>query len=175
MMRRTFLGAVLAALGAPAAAEPLMQLHDTARDLPPLSFVDGDGQEMTLADLQGRVILLNVWATWCVPCREEMPMLDALQGRLGGPDFQVLPLSLDRAGLDVVQRFYDEIKIQNLGMYLSDQRQTMPALGVLGLPTTLLIDRDGREIARLVGPAEWDSPAIISQLEAILAKQDVGE
>lgn len=170
MRRRTFLGAALAALGSPSAAEPLMQLHDTARDLPSLSFVDGEGRELTLADFQGRMVLLNIWATWCVPCREEMPMLDALQARLGGPDFQVLPLSVDRAGLDAVQRFYEEIGIQNLGMYLSDERSAMPALGVIGLPTTLLIDRDGREIARFVGPAEWDSPEAISQFESILEK-----
>lgn len=174
MKRRTFLGAVLVALASSAAAEPLMQLHEAARDLPPLSFVDGEGRELTLAEFSGRIVLLNIWATWCVPCREEMPMLDALQARLGGPDFQVLPLSVDRAGLDAVQRFYQEIGIKNLGMYLSDQRQAMSALSVLGLPTTLLIDRDGREIGRLVGPAEWDSPAIIGQLEAILAKKDSG-
>ena len=169
MKRRTFLGATLAAMGVPATAEPLMQLHEAARDLPSLSCVDGEGQELTLADFRGRIVLLNVWATWCVPCREEMPTLDALQAQLGGPDFQVLPLSVDRAGSEAVQPFYEEIGIQNLGVYLSDQRQAMSALGILGLPTTLLIDRDGREIARFVGPAEWDSPEAISQFESIIA------
>ena len=171
MKRRTFLGAALAALGTSAAAEPLMQLHEVARDLPALSVMDGEGQALTLADFRGRVVLLNVWATWCVPCREEMPTLDALQAQLGGPDFQVLPLSMDRAGADAVQPFYEEIGIENLGVYLSDQRQAMSALGILGLPTTLLIDREGREIARLIGPAEWDSPEAISQFEGLIAKE----
>lgn len=169
MKRRTFLGGAVAALGAPAAAESLMKLHEAARDLPALSFVDEDGQELTLADFRGRVVLLNIWATWCVPCREEMPTLDALQTKLGGPDFQVLPLSVDRTGSDVVQRFYAEISISTLGVYLSDQRQAMSALGVLGLPTTLLIDRNGREIARFVGPAEWDGSDVINQVESIVA------
>ena len=117
-------------------------------------------------------MLLNIWATWCVPCREEMPTLDALQARLGGGDFHVLPLSIDRAGLKVVRRFYDEIGIQHLGMYLADSTRAMLAFGALGLPTTILIDRDGKERGRLVGPAEWNSPEVTDQIQSIIDEKE---
>ena len=108
------------------------------------------------------MVLLNVWATWCAPCREEMPTLDRLQAQLGGDDFHVLPLSIDRAGLGPVQRFYDEIGIRHLGQ----------SFAVIGLPTTLLIDRQGRERGRLTGPAEWDSAEAIEQFQTIIAERN---
>lgn len=169
MRRRDFLAGAVALAATPAFARPVMPLHDTPRELLSPPFIDGDGRELTLADFRGRVVLLNVWATWCVPCREEMPTLDRLQARLGGEDFQVLPLSIDRAGLEPVRRFYDEIGLRHLGMYLAEDLRAMQALAVVGLPTTLLIDREGREIARLVGPAEWDSPDVVEQLESVIA------
>lgn len=107
--------------------------------------MDGDGRDLTLADFEGRVVLLNIWATWCPPCREEMPTLDALQARLGGSDFHVLPLSIDRAGLEPVRRFYRETGIRNLDLYIAEDTRAMLALAVVGLPTTILIDRIGRE------------------------------
>ena len=170
MRRRDFLAGAVALAGTPAFARPVMPLHHTPRELLSPPFIGGDGCELTLADFRGRVVLLNVWATWCVPCREEMPTLDRLQARLGGEDFHVLPLSIDRAGLEPVRRFYDEIGIRHLGMYLAEDLRAMQALAVVGLPTTLLIDRKGREIARLVGPAEWDSPEIVEQLESVIAQ-----
>jgi thiol-disulfide isomerase/thioredoxin len=112
--------------------------------------------------------LLNIWATWCVPCREEMPTLDALQEKLGGDDFHVLPLSIDRAGMEIVRRFYDEIGIRHLDTYLAEDIRVMAAFAVVGLPTTILIDRDGFERGRLVGPAEWDSPAVMAQIQTII-------
>lgn len=172
MRRRDFLTGALALAASPASARPVMPFHDAPRELlsPPLT--DGDGRALTLADSRGRVVLLNVWATWCVPCREEMPTLDRLQARLGGEDFQVLPLSVDRAGLEPVRRFYEEIGIRHLGQYLAEDLRAMLALGVIGLPTTLLIDREGREIARLVGPAEWDSPEAVAQFETVIARRN---
>ena len=132
-MKRRELMAGMAAFGlaGPAQARPLMPLHDTPREMLSPPFVDGAGRDLTLEDFRGRVVLLNIWATWCVPCREEMPTLDALQARLGGDDFHVLPLSIDRAGLKVVRRFYDEIGIQHLGMYLADSTRAMLAFGAL--------------------------------------------
>lgn len=174
MRRRDFLAGALA-LGASTAvaqpAQPVMPLHEAPRDLVSPAFIDGEGLDLTLADFKGRVVLLNIWATWCVPCRVEMPMLDRLQARLGGEDFHVLPLSIDRAGLKPVQKFYKEIEIKSLGIYLAQSLQVMQALGVVGLPTTLLIDRDGREIARLVGPAEWDSPEAIAQFKTVISRR----
>lgn len=169
-MKRRDLLAGMAALGVagPVHARPLMPLHDKPREMQSPPFVDGAGRDLTLADFRGRVVLLNIWATWCVPCREEMPTLDALQEKLGGDDFRVLPLSIDRAGMTVVRRFYDEIGIRHLGMYLADSTRAMLAFGALGLPTTILIDRDGFERGRLVGPAEWDSPEVMAQIQTII-------
>lgn len=172
MRRRDFLTGALALAASPALARPVMPFHDAPRALLSPPFTDGDGRALTLANFRGRIVLLNVWATWCVPCREEKPTLDRLQARLGGVAFQVLPLSVDRAGLEPVRRFYEEIGIRHLGQYLAEDLRAMLALGVIGLPTTLLIDREGREIARLVGPAEWDSPEAVAQFETAIARRN---
>jgi len=171
LRRRDFLAVTAAAAFAtPAAARPVMPLHQAPREMLSPPFVDGDGRDLALADFEGRVVLLNVWATWCAPCREEMPTLDRLQARLGGDDFHVLPLSIDRAGLGPVRRFYDEIGIAHLGLYLAEDIRAMAAFAVAGLPTTILIDRRSRELGRLAGPSEWDSPANIALFETIIAK-----
>ena len=171
MRRRALIaGLAASAVASPALARPVIRLLDQPRDLLSPPFVDGDGRDLTFADFRGRFVLLNIWATWCVPCREEMPTLDALQARLGGADFHVLPLSIDRAGLPVVRRFYEEIGLQNLGIYLADSTRAMIALGALGLPTTLLIDRAGKERGRLVGPAQWDSPEVVAQIQTLIGE-----
>jgi len=111
------------------------------------------------------VILLNVWATWCVPCRKEMPTLDRLQAKLGGDDFIVIPLSIDRGGAAAVKRFYQEIGIKKLRIYVDSSSHASHGLGVPGVPTTLLIDREGREVARKLGEAEWDGSAMVSLIQ----------
>ncbi|MCQ0970176.1 TlpA family protein disulfide reductase [Paracoccus sp. TK19116] len=168
MRRRDVLAGVLALAASPASARPPIPNHGTPRDLLSSPFVDGDGRNLTLADFEGRVVLLNIWATWCPPCREEMPTLDALQARLGGSDFHVLPLSIDRAGLEPVRRFYRETGIRNLDLYIAGDTRAMLALAVVGLPTTILIDRIGRERGRLAGPAEWNSPEAVAQISALI-------
>lgn len=135
-----------------------MSVHAAPKPVPELRFENGEGQPVTLADFRGKVVLLNVWATWCGPCREEMPTLDRLQATLGGKDFEVLALSIDRAGIGVVNAFYDEIGVEHLAKYIDDSGEAARELGAVGLPTTLLLDRQGREIARHVGPAAWDTP-----------------
>lgn len=173
MNRRDILiGMASLGVASQAHALPLVGLHETPREMLSPPFVDGKGRDLTLKAFRGRIVLLNIWATWCVPCREEMPTLDALQARLGGEDFHVLPLSIDRAGMKVVRRFYEEIGIRNLGMYLADSTRAMFAFGVLGLPTTILIDRDGKERGRLVGPAEWDSPEILAQIQSLISERN---
>jgi thiol-disulfide isomerase/thioredoxin len=141
---------------------------DAPRALPEIRFETGGGEARTLADFRGKVVLLNVWATWCGPCRKEMPTLDRLQARLGGPDFTVVPLSIDRQGVPAVNRFYEEIGIAHLGLYVDSSNRAGAALGLTGLPTTVLIDREGNEVARLVGPAEWDGPDMIALIEQYL-------
>ena len=129
------------------------------KPLDPIAFTAADGSARTLADFAGRVVLLNFWATWCVPCVEEMPALDRLQGALGGPGFEVVALSIDRQGKELVVPFLARLKINRLAVYLDPPGRSMRALGVRGLPTTLLIDRQGREVGRLEGAADWDAPA----------------
>lgn len=156
--------------GAPSAAPSThLNLHRQARALPPLRFADGSGEAASLADFRGRVLLLNVWATWCTPCREEMPALDRLQAKLGGPDFRVVALSIDPEG-SVVRDFFREVGIQHLQPYMDAYRETAAAVGLTVVPLTLLIDREGREIARKLGAAAWDHPTLVEQIQAQLAK-----
>jgi thiol-disulfide isomerase/thioredoxin len=140
-----------------------LRLHPTPKTLSEFAFVDGAGRKVTLADFRKKVVLLNIWATWCPPCRKEMPALDRLQQQLGGPGFQVVALSIDRGGAVAVRGFYEETDVRGLAVYVDESGQAPSRLGVVGLPTTLLIDGAGREIGRLTGAAEWDS------LEAIAA------
>lgn len=125
--------------------------------LPAISFTDGDGRERKLADWKGRVVLLNLWATWCAPCRKEMPELDQLQAALGSDKFEVMALAVDRAGPNAARKFLEQIKTQSLRLYVDATARGANELKAVGLPTTLLISRDGCEIGRLTGPAEWNS------------------
>jgi len=115
----------------------------TSRELPDVGFVDGDGRAASLADFRGRVVLLNLWATWCVPCRREMPALERLQAKLGGAEFIVLPLSIDRGGVPPVKRFYEELGLAALGVFVDQSGAATGKLATTGVPTTLLIDREG--------------------------------
>ena len=126
-------------------------------DLPAFTFQDGTGAEKTIADWRGKIVLLNLWATWCAPCRKEMPALDRLQGTLGGDDFEVVAVSIDKGGLDLPRSFLEKIKVAHLKLFNEPTARLGLTLKAFGMPTTLLIDRQGKEIGRLVGPAEWDS------------------
>lgn len=150
---------------AAAASSRSFVIHEAPQPLAEITFEDGNGQALTLANFNGRTVLLNIWATWCVPCREEMPTLDALEAKLGGPGFEVVALSVDRAGPEAVGRFYAEIGIRHLDIYIDASMQASFDLGAPGLPTTLLIDGEGRELGRLIGPAKWDTPAMIAFLK----------
>ncbi|TDX31654.1 thiol-disulfide isomerase/thioredoxin [Modicisalibacter xianhensis] len=138
---------------------------ESSRDLPALSFQDGQGRQLTLDDFQGQTVLLNIWATWCGPCRKEMPTLDALQATLGGKAFEVIALSIDRKGIEVVQDFYTGVGIEHLRQYIDTTGMAGTKLGAVGIPTTLLIDPHGDELGRLVGATEWDSPEMTEFLE----------
>jgi thiol-disulfide isomerase/thioredoxin len=163
-----------AATGSVAAA-PANQLElsifDQPRPVPEIRFQDEQGRELTLADFRGRVVLLNVWATWCVPCRQEMPTLDRLEGRLGGKDFLVMALSIDRKGIEAVRGFYQEVGVKGLAIYLDPSGKGSNGLAIPGVPTTLLIDREGREVARKMGAAEWDGPEMVSLIERMMRGQ----
>lgn len=123
-----------------------------------LAFVDAAGSPRTIASLAGKATMINVWATWCAPCRKEMPALASLQADLGGERFQVVTLSIDRTGNEAVRPFFEEIGIHNLEVFLDPTMSVMPAAGIVGLPTTILVDAKGEEVYRWVGPRAWDSP-----------------
>jgi thiol-disulfide isomerase/thioredoxin len=124
--------------------------------LPDFKFQEESGKERTLADWRGKVVLLNLWATWCLPCRKEMPALDRLQKELGSDKFEVVAISIDRKGMEASRKFLTETGVKNLALYLDATARLNSELRVVGLPATLLIDAQGREVGRLLGPAEWD-------------------
>lgn len=136
--------------------------------LPEINFTDAAGNAMTLADFKGKTILLNLWATWCAPCRKEMPDLDKLQKQLGSASFEVVALSVDRQGADAARKFLDGIKVENLKLYIDPTARAATTLRAVGMPTTILIDKQGREVGRLVGPAEWHSGDAQRLIEASL-------
>ena len=133
-----------------------------------LAFFDVLGNPHTIASFAGRATMINVWATWCAPCREEMPDLASLEAELGGERFRVVTLSIDRAGIDAVRPFLEEIGIRNLEVFLDPTMAVMSAGGVVGLPTTILVDDGGQEVYRWVGPRQWDSPATYAALRLYL-------
>ncbi len=145
-----------------------LPLHESPRVLPDLAFFNGDGAPVTFKAWRGKVILLNIWATWCAPCRKEMPTLDRLQRELGGDRFEVVALSIDRAGPGVVRKFFDEIGIKHLRLFIAESRVVMRGLKVAGLPTTILAGPEGRELGRFIGPAEWDTPEMLAFFRKII-------
>jgi thiol-disulfide isomerase/thioredoxin len=148
------------------AAKPLL--------VPDLVFQDATGAQKKLSDWRGRTILLNLWATWCVPCRKEMPALDELQAKLGGDDFQVVAVNIDTRDLDKPKTWLKEAGIKSLD-YFSDEKakifQDLKLIGkAFGMPTTMLIDKAGCEIGTIAGPAEWASEDAVRLIRAALGK-----
>jgi len=137
--------------------------------LPDLAFRDGGDGERRLAQWQGRTVLLNLWATWCIPCRKEMPALDELQGKLGGPGFEVVSINIDTRNPDKPREWLKEAGIKHLGYYADASAKVFQDLKLvgraIGMPTTILVDPSGCEIGTLAGPAEWaseDARALVS-------------
>ena len=131
------------------------------------AFTHADGGEFRLSDFEGKHVLVNFWATWCAPCRKEMPMLSELQSEFGGDSFEVVTIATGRNDLAGIKRFLDEIEVDNLPLYLDPKQTLARDMAVLGLPITLILDPEGNEIARMRGDAEWNSEsakAIISAL-----------
>jgi thiol-disulfide isomerase/thioredoxin len=146
--------------------------------LPDLAFADADGKPKKLSDWRGRTVLVNLWATWCVPCRKEMPALEGLQTRLGGPDFEVVAVNIDTRDPEKPKNFLKDANLTRLG-YFSDQKakvfQDLKAIGrALGMPTSVLVDGQGCEIATIAGPAEWDSDDAIKLITAAVKPATAG-
>jgi thiol-disulfide isomerase/thioredoxin len=141
--------------------------------VPDLSFKDAEGHDKTLADWRGRTVLLNLWATWCVPCRREMPALDALQAKLGGPDFQVVAVNIDTRNPEKPLAFLKDVGINHLAYYTDQSAHVFEDLRsagkAFGMPTTLIVDRSGCEIGNMAGPAEWSSDDGVKLISAAIA------
>lgn len=139
---------------------------DPPRALPAVTFASGDDKPLTLSDYKGKVVLVNFWATWCAPCVSEMPSLDQLQKKMGKDKFVILPLSLDGPTRAKVAPFYQDKKLGELGIYFDKGRSAMQALGISVLPTSILIDADGRELGRIEGEADWSAPEALALMKA---------
>ena len=171
-MRRTLRLIVLfAALAAARHSRPTLPIEPAApQPLPPLIFQTLDGQPASLADFAGKVVVLNLWATWCAPCREEMPSLDRLQAQFADRGLVVLTLSVDRAGPERVQKFLDEIGVKQVHVYRDPKAAATRAVRVPGLPATILVDRQGKEVGSVLGIAQWDGPPAVAAIEKLLAE-----
>ena len=150
-----------------------LNIARTGFRVPDLTFKDGDGHDRKLADWHGRTVLLNLWATWCVPCRKEMPALDALEGSVGGPKFEVVAVNIDTRDPDKPLAFLKDVGISHLAYY-SDQSakvfQDLKLAGkAFGMPTTLIVDPNGCELGEMAGPAEWSSSDGVKLVRAAIA------
>ena len=151
-----------------------VNVADTAERVPALAFKDAAGADKTLADWRGRTVLLNLWATWCVPCRKEMPALAALQKRLGGPNFEVVAVNIDTRAIDRPKAWLAEAGITGLAYYADPSArvfQDLKAVGkAMGMPTSLIVDGAGCEIASLAGPADWASGDALALVKGAMGK-----
>jgi thiol-disulfide isomerase/thioredoxin len=147
---------------------------NSPKTLPRLAFNDANGAAKSLADWRGRTVLLNLWATWCVPCRKEMPSLDALQAKLGSTDFEVVSINIDTRDPDKPKEWLRHAGVHRLAYYADNSAkvfQDLKAIGkAFGMPTTLIVDPNGCELASLAGPAEWASGDAVTLVTAALKK-----
>ena len=155
-----------------------LSVSKTPREATPIAFSGPQGEPLTLAAFKGRTVLLNLWATWCVPCREEMPSLDKLQAKLGGPDFEVVAVNIDTTRLERRQAFLKEAGVEKLAFYANPTAEVFQILKkagkVVGLPTTILIDPEGCELGVMPGPADWASPDAVKLLSGALGRRPAG-
>ena len=146
-------------------------VHKTRKAVPELAFVDKNGKARKISEWRGRVVLLNLWATWCAPCRKEMPHLNALQKEMGSKDFEVVAISVDRKGLVASRAFLEKTKATDLKLYVDKTVKILGQIRAIGLPATVLIDRKGREVGRLLGPADWAGADAKALIRAALAEK----
>jgi thiol-disulfide isomerase/thioredoxin len=145
-----------------------LTFHTAAKAVPAVYFATADGDQKQLSDFQGKVVLLNFWATWCAPCRIEMPMLSELQTEFGGKNFEVVTIATGRNAPGALKRFFDKAGIENLPRHRDIKQQLSRRMAILGLPITVILNRQGKEIARLRGDADWSSDSAKSIISALI-------
>ena len=155
-----------------------LTMAETPLRMPDLAFQDAQGKPRKLSDWRGRTVLVNLWATWCVPCRKEMPALEGLQTRLGGPDFEVVAVNIDTRDPEKPKNFLKEANLTRLGYFTDDKAKVFQDLKAanraLGMPTSVLVDGQGCEIATIAGPAEWNSEDAIKLITAAIKPAAAG-
>lgn len=142
------------------------ELFKESKPLPKTPFFDREGNQTHFSDFKGKTVLVNFWATWCEPCKEEMPTLQNLQAKLGSDKFQVITISVDWQGFEVMGPFFEEFGVKNLVPYWDNSGRLPNQLEVIGLPLTILINSDGKWIGRMDGPLVWDSPDALALFKA---------
>ena len=142
-----------------------LALHETPVDLPEAVLMDAEDGEHSLAEFKGKWVVLNFWATWCAPCRREMPSLERLQAAL--PEIAVVPVATGRNAVEGIQRFFDEAGVTTLPILRDPTSDLAHAMGIMGLPVTVILNPEGQEIARLIGDAEWDSASAKAVLKEL--------
>ncbi|KJZ18016.1 TlpA family protein disulfide reductase [Loktanella sp. S4079] len=148
-----------------------LMFHEAPMRTADTPFVAEDGSQMTLADYSGKYVVLNFWATWCAPCRVEMPQLSALQAQLGGDRFEVVTIATGRNPQPAIDRFFGEIAVDNLPKHTDPRQALARNMGVLGLPVTIILNPEGHEIARMQGEADWSSDSAIAIMQALIGSQ----
>jgi len=143
--------------------------HSEARAVPDAGLIALDDSPRSLAEYKGKWVVLNFWATWCAPCRKEMPSLDRLQAELGGPDFTVVTVATGRNAVPSIEKFFAEAGVHNLPALRDPNSALARSMGVMGLPLTVILNPEGQEVARLIGDAEWDSADAKAVLAALMA------
>lgn len=150
--------------------------HSAPRDAIDIAFLDANGAETSFAAWRGKVLVVNFWATWCSPCRKEMPSLDRLRAAIAGDAIDVIAINVERRGLKKAAKFFAEMGLTSLAIHVDQEGLLPPAIGVFGYPVTIILDREGREVARMQGDAEWDAPeakAILARIVADTARDGV--
>jgi thiol-disulfide isomerase/thioredoxin len=145
-----------------------LMFHETGVASSDAPFLTEAGEEMTLSAYEGQFVVLNFWATWCAPCRQEMPQLAALQAQMGGDDMQVVTVATGRNPAPAINQFFDEIDVDNLPKHVDPRQSLSRSMGVLGLPVTVVLDREGNEIARMQGEADWSSDSAVAVMQALI-------
>ncbi len=158
----------LAVIAWPLAATAAEVQVGAPKPMPPLAFETMDGKAASLEQFRGKVVVLNMWATWCAPCREEMPSLDRLQAEVDPSKILVVALSVDHAGPERVLSFLKDIGVSHLSVYRDPDMSAIRAVKSPGLPTTIVLDPKGQEVGRVLGGADWSDPKVVSALESLL-------